>query len=105
LQQYLPCNQHRALHYLPDHPRSSSRAERRPGADAPTGQLRNPMNTMAPIRPVELHACRVHLTTGVAAAAEARSQVGAANCGRDPAGGPVIAVMLTSELVAAIPPT
>jgi len=32
------------------------------------------MKMMAPTRPAELHACRLHLTTGPATAAEARSQ-------------------------------
>src|ERR1700755_370219 len=34
-----------------------------------------PMNAMAPTRPAELHACRVRLAPGPAAAAEARGQV------------------------------
>ena len=38
------------------------------------------MNAMAPTRPAELHRCRVRLTTGPAAAAEARSRVRAAIC-------------------------
>ena len=38
------------------------------------------MNAMALTRPAELHVCRVRLTTGPAAAAEARSQVRAAIC-------------------------
>jgi hypothetical protein len=33
------------------------------------------MNAMAPTRPTELHRCRLRLTTGSAAAAEARSQL------------------------------
>ena len=45
------------------------------------------MNTMAPTRPAELHACRVQPTTGRVAAAEARSQVRAPSCGRDAAAG------------------
>ena len=54
------------------------------------------MNTMAPTRPAERHACRVRRTTGPAAAAEARSQVGAPGCTRDAAAGVDVAVTLTS---------
>ncbi len=57
------------------------------------------MNAMAPTRPTELHGCRVRLTTGPAAAAEARSQVRAAICAWDVPVDPDIAVLLTSELV------
>jgi anti-sigma regulatory factor (Ser/Thr protein kinase) len=57
------------------------------------------MNAMAPPRPTELHRCRVPLTTGPAAAAEARSQVGAAICDWDVPVDPTVAVLLTSELV------
>ena len=60
------------------------------------------MNAMAPtrpIRPTELHECRVRLTTGPAAAAEARSQVRAFICAWDVAVDPSVAVLLTSELV------
>src|SRR2546428_5352918 len=63
------------------------------------GLLRNPMNTMAPTRPTELHGCRVRLTTGPAAPAEARSQVRAAICVWDVPVDPDVAVLLTSELV------
>jgi len=57
------------------------------------------MNAMAPTRPTELHGCRVQLTTGPAAAAEARSQVRAAICAWDVPVDPDVAVLLTSELV------
>ena len=57
------------------------------------------MNVMAPARTAELHAYRVRLTTGPAAAGEARGQVratiGAWNVPVDTA----VAVLLTSELV------
>ena len=58
------------------------------------------MNTMTPTRPAGLHACRVHLTTRPAAAAEARSQVRTAGCTRDAAAGPT--VLLTSRLVPSV---
>src|SRR5580704_9348608 len=64
-----------------------------------TGPLRSPMNAMAPTRPTELHGCRVQLTAGPAAAAEARSQVRAAICTWDVPVDPSVAVLLTSELV------
>jgi anti-sigma regulatory factor (Ser/Thr protein kinase) len=57
------------------------------------------MNAMAPTRPTELHGCRVRLTTGPAAAAEARSQVQAAICAWDVPVDAGVAVLLTSELV------
>jgi len=57
------------------------------------------MNAMAPTRPAELHVCRVRLTTGPAAAAEARSQVRAAIRAWDVPVDQDIAVLLTSELV------
>ncbi len=57
------------------------------------------MNAMAPTRPTELNGCRVRLTTGPAAAAEARSQVRAAICAWDVPVDPGVAVLLTSELV------
>src|SRR5216683_1332387 len=57
------------------------------------------MNAMAPTRPTELHGCRVRLTAGPAAAAEARSQVRAAICAWDIPVDPPVAVLLTSELV------
>ena len=57
------------------------------------------MNAMAPTRPTELNGCRVRLTTGPAAAAEARSQVQAAICAWDLPVDPDVAVLLTSELV------
>jgi hypothetical protein len=57
------------------------------------------MNTMAPISPTELHACRVHLTPGPAAAAEARGQVRAVICAWRIPVDPDIAVLLTSDLV------
>ena len=57
------------------------------------------MNVMAPIRPTELHRRRVRLTTGPAAAAEARGQVRAAiDLWRAPVD-PDVAVLLTSDLV------
>src|SRR5580704_16736790 len=64
-----------------------------------TGPLRSPMNAMAPTRPTELHGCRVQLTAGPAAAAEARSQVRAAICAWEVPIDPSVAVLLTSELV------
>jgi anti-sigma regulatory factor (Ser/Thr protein kinase) len=63
------------------------------------GPRRNPMNAMAPTRPTELQLCRVRLTAGPAAAAEARSQVRAAIRAWDLRVDPDVAVLLTSELV------
>ena len=57
------------------------------------------MNAMAPTRPAELHVCRVRLTTGPAAAAEARSQVRAAIRAWDVPVDQDVAVLLASELV------
>jgi anti-sigma regulatory factor (Ser/Thr protein kinase) len=57
------------------------------------------MNAMAPPRPTDLHRCRVALTTGPAAAAEARSEVRAAICVWAVSVDPDVAVLLTSELV------
>jgi len=57
------------------------------------------MNAMAPTRPTKLNGCRVRLTTGPAAAAEARSQVRAVICAWDVPVDPGVAVLLTSELV------
>jgi anti-sigma regulatory factor (Ser/Thr protein kinase) len=57
------------------------------------------MNAMAPTRPIERQGCRVRLTTGPAAAAEARRQVRAALAAWDTPVDPDVAVLLTSELV------
>ncbi len=57
------------------------------------------MNAMALTRPATLHGCRVRLTTGPAAAAEARSRVLAAICAWDLPVEADVAVLLTSELV------
>src|SRR5246127_3065217 len=57
------------------------------------------MNVMAPTRPTELRGCRIRLTTGPAAAAEARRQVRAAIRTWDVPVDPDIAILLTSELV------
>ena len=57
------------------------------------------MNAMAPTRPTELCGCRVRLTTGPAAAAEARSQVEAAICAWNVPVDRCVAVLLASELV------
>src|SRR6516164_5379899 len=57
------------------------------------------MNVMAPTRPTELRGCRVRLTAGPAAAAQARRQVRAAICTWDILVDPDVAVLLTSELV------
>ena len=57
------------------------------------------MNAMAPTRPTGLNGCRVRLTTGPAAAAEARSQVRAVICAWDVPVDLGVAVLLTSELV------
>jgi anti-sigma regulatory factor (Ser/Thr protein kinase) len=57
------------------------------------------MNVMAPTRPTELHGCRVRLTTGPGAAAEARRQVRAAIRAWDLPFDQDVAVLLTSELV------
>jgi anti-sigma regulatory factor (Ser/Thr protein kinase) len=57
------------------------------------------MNVMAPTRPTELRGCRIRLTAGPAAAAEARRQVQAAICTWDIPVDPDVAVLLTSELV------
>ena len=57
------------------------------------------MNVMALTRPTELRGCRVRLTAGPAAAAEARRQVQAAIRTWDILVDPDVAVLLTSELV------
>ena len=57
------------------------------------------MNAMAPTRPTTLNGCRVRLTTGPAATAEARGQVRAIICAWDVPVDPGVAVLLTSELV------
>ena len=57
------------------------------------------MNAMAPTRPTQLHLHRVRLSTGPAAAAEARGQVRAAICAWDIPVDPGDAALLTSELV------
>jgi anti-sigma regulatory factor (Ser/Thr protein kinase) len=57
------------------------------------------MHTMAPGRATDLHAYRVRLTRGLAAAAEARGQVRAAICAWDAPVDEDVAVLLTSELV------
>ena len=57
------------------------------------------MNAMAPTRPTELNGCRVRLSAGPAAAAEARSQVRAAICAWNVPVDLDVAVLLTSELV------
>jgi anti-sigma regulatory factor (Ser/Thr protein kinase) len=57
------------------------------------------MNVMAPTRLTELRGCRIRLTAGPAAAAEARRQVQAAIRTWDIPVDPDVAVLLTSELV------
>ena len=57
------------------------------------------MNVMAPTRPTQLRGHRVRLSTGPAAAAEARRQVRAAICSWDIPVDPDVAILLTSELV------
>ena len=57
------------------------------------------MNVMAPTRPTELPGYRVRLTTGPAAAAEARRQVRAAIYAWDIPVDQDVAILLTSELV------
>lgn len=63
------------------------------------------MNTMAPARPIPstpsagLHVCRLRLSTGAAAAAEARRQLRAALRGWDVRVDHDVAVLLTSDLV------
>ena len=57
------------------------------------------MNVMAPTRPTELRGCRVRLTAGPAAAAEARRQVQAAIRTWDIPVDSDVAILLTSELV------
>ncbi len=57
------------------------------------------MNAMAPTRPTELHLHRVRLTTGPAAAAQARRQVREAICAWDVPVDSEVAALLTSELV------
>ena len=57
------------------------------------------MNVMAPTRPTELRGCRVRLTTGPAASAEARRQVRAAIRAWEIPVDPDLAILLTSELV------
>src|SRR5216683_3807715 len=62
-------------------PGAAAQSGQRSTGPARTGPLTNPINVMAPARPAELHGCRVRLTTGPAAAAEARSR--AAICAWD----------------------
>jgi anti-sigma regulatory factor (Ser/Thr protein kinase) len=57
------------------------------------------MNAMAATRPTELHLHRVRLSTGPAAAAEARRHVREAICAWDVPADAGVAVLLTSELV------
>jgi len=57
------------------------------------------MSTMTTTRAAELHACRVRLARGAAAAAEARRQVRAAICAWNAPVDGDLAVLLTSELV------
>jgi anti-sigma regulatory factor (Ser/Thr protein kinase) len=57
------------------------------------------MNVMAPTRPTELRGCRVRLTTGPTASAEARRQVREAICAWEIPVDPDVAILLTSELV------
>ena len=57
------------------------------------------MNAMALTRPTQLHLHRVRLSTGPAAAAEARGEVQAAICAWDIPVDPSVAALLTSELV------
>jgi hypothetical protein len=60
------------------------------------------MNTMAPprpSRPTGLHVCRIRLSTGAAAAAQARRQLRAALRGWDVHVDHDVAVLLTSDLV------
>jgi anti-sigma regulatory factor (Ser/Thr protein kinase) len=57
------------------------------------------MNAMAPPRPAALHRHSVLLTTGPAAAGEARGRVRAAICTWDVRVDADVAVLLTSELV------
>ena len=57
------------------------------------------MNAIAPTRPAELQLCRVRLTAGPAAAAQARSQVRAAIRAWEAAVDEDVAVLLASELV------
>src|ERR1700750_2693448 len=63
---------------------------------------RNPMHTMAPPQPARStgsHVCRLRLSTGAAAAAEARRQLRAALRGWDVHVDHDVAVLLTSDLV------
>jgi len=57
------------------------------------------MNVMAPTRPTEVRLCRVRLSAGPSAAAEARRQVRAAICAWGIPVDPDVAILLTSELV------
>jgi hypothetical protein len=57
------------------------------------------MNTLAPARPTERQGCRVQLTPGPAAAAEARGQVRAAIWAWEVPVDPDVAILLTSDLV------
>jgi len=59
------------------------------------------MITIAPPRPSELQECRLRLTAGPAAAAEARRQVRAAIRAWEVPVDPDVAVLLTSDLVTA----
>jgi hypothetical protein len=85
LQQHLRCKRLR-------------RPSPRPCAATPPSPRRNPMTTMAPTRPAALPACRVRLTPGPAAAAEARAQVQAAIGARDvPVDGDVAVLVTAGE--------
>jgi anti-sigma regulatory factor (Ser/Thr protein kinase) len=57
------------------------------------------MNVLAPIRPTVLQQCRIRLSAGPAAVAEARRHVRAAICVGDVLVDQDVAVLLTSELV------
>ena len=57
------------------------------------------MNAMAPTRPPEMQVCRIRLTAGPAAAADARRQVKDVICAWDCPVEADVAVLLTSELV------
>src|ERR1700676_2441242 len=58
-----------------DLPGAAAQSKQHPPGQVQTGPLRNLMNAMAPTLPTELQWFRVPLTTGPAAAAEARRQV------------------------------
>jgi anti-sigma regulatory factor (Ser/Thr protein kinase) len=88
LQHHFLSNPRRAFQYMFEAP-----------AGERTGPKRNLMNAMAPTRPTQLHSCRVQVTTGPKAAAEARGQVRGVIGAWEVPVDPNVAALLISELV------